>query len=219
MVAEPPILVLFLSQMLHDLLRLNLLGLEVRMNILESVGELVVLVELLTRRLAVVIFDSLGQEVLEFLIPDGASLVILLTDVNWRHLADKIFSRHDPENDLIFEIFFFSHLELDFFSDKVVWVVALPIRLLAYGHHGLHIVDLSRLLVLDHGAAQGCRPDIESGVVLADALLPSILHPVVDAVGAPYLLDDRPSVLNVAFEVARFKIENYWLLIEQVFLI
>jgi hypothetical protein len=169
--------------------------------------------------LAIIFSLALFKELLVLLKPNGASLVILLAYTHRWHLPDEVVGCHYSKNDLVFEELFFGHLELDFFSDEVLRVVALPIGLLADGNHGFDIVDFSQILIFHHWGPQGCWPDVESRIVFADALFPGVLHSVVNTVGTTYLLDDSPSIFDVIFEVTWLKIENDWFLVEEIILI
>ena len=131
------------------------------MNIFERKSKLVILIELHSLGLSIIFSVSSFEKLLIPFVPDSTSLMILLADMHWWNLANKIFGSHDSKNDLILEVFFLSHLELNLFSNKILWVVLLPVGLFADRYHRLDIVEVSRRLILDHWGPKSGRPNVE----------------------------------------------------------
>ena len=207
MVGDPALFVLFLPEVLDDTFRLDVVRSEFwrsfemilsREHIFVAVREPIVLLK--GKALGLPILHGLSSTFLlslaVFVVPDGASIMVLLANTDRGDLTGKVFGSKHTEDDGIPQVLRLDQLELYFLGDQLLGVVALPVRVLADRYHCFYKVSVPERRAariasfIDYFCTKSGWPYVPRGVVLAEALLSGILQAIVDRVCPTDRLDD-----------------------------
>ena len=106
MISEPSFLIALVAEVMHDCICVYWLGFEIRLDIFETVSELIILVDGVASIFIFSIFERLAAILIEiFGVPCCTCVMILITDLYWRNLANKVLGGEYSEDNVVMNFF------------------------------------------------------------------------------------------------------------------